>query len=144
MRTASFSSANSRASFLTASSMRTRTSTRSGTFPKGSAHRRNLQHAPEQCGLREFRELSEWITPRRHVDALFLSFPVHGDLAAISRFAAAEARRDPGCRAEMLVTPDMDPEHVREEVRRHGFAGLKCYHIYSARPRPTIPTWRNS
>src|SRR5580765_4126542 len=41
-------------------------------FPEGSAHRHNLQHAPEQCGLREFRELSGWITPRRQVDALFL------------------------------------------------------------------------
>ena len=109
-------------------------------FPEGSAHRRNLQHAPDQCGLRKFRELSGWITPRRQVDALFLSFPVHGDLAAISRFAAAEARQDPGCRASMLVTPDMDPEYVREEVRRHGFRGLKCYHIYSAR-QPTFDSY---
>lgn len=109
-------------------------------FPEGSAHRRNLEGAPEQVGLHEFRELSGWITPRRHVDALFLAFPVHGDLAAISRFAAAEARRDAGCRAEMLVTPDMDPEHVREEVRRQSFAGLKCYHIFSAR-NPTFESY---
>ena len=57
-------------------------------FPEGSAHRRNLARAPETVGLAEFRALSEWITPRRHVDALFLSFPVHGDIAAVSRFAA--------------------------------------------------------
>ena len=105
-------------------------------FPEGTAHRRNLTAAPETVGLVEFRTLSGWITPGRHVDALFLPFPVHGDLAAISRFAADEAARDPGCRAEMLVTPDMDPEHLRDEIRRHGFAGLKCYHIYS----PRIPT----
>jgi glutamate-1-semialdehyde 2,1-aminomutase len=102
-------------------------------FPEGTVHRRNLTHAPDTVGLAEFRSLSEWITPGRHVDALFLPFPVHGDLAAITRFTAAEALRDPGCRAEMLVSPDMDPEYVREEVRRSRLAGLKCYHIYSAR-----------
>jgi glutamate-1-semialdehyde 2,1-aminomutase len=108
-------------------------------FPEGSAHRRNLTRAPERVGLAEFRELSGWITPRRRVDALFLSFPVQGDIAAISAFAAAEAARDPDCRAEMLVTPDMDPEYVRDEARRRGFAGLKCYHIFS----PRTPTYES-
>jgi glutamate-1-semialdehyde 2,1-aminomutase len=37
----------------------------------------------------------------------------------------------------MLVTPDMDPEFVRDQVRRNGFAGLKCYHLYA----PDKPTW---
>ena len=102
-------------------------------FPEGSSHLHPLTHAPEKVGLAEFRHLSQWITPRRHVDALFLPFPLHGDLAAISRSSAAEAARDPNCRAEMLVAPDTDPEFVREEVRRYRFAGLKCYHIYSPR-----------
>jgi glutamate-1-semialdehyde 2,1-aminomutase len=34
----------------------------------------------------------------------------------------------------MLVSPDMDPEYVRGEVRRLGLAGLKCYHVHSGLP----------
>ena len=37
----------------------------------------------------------------------------------------------------MLVTPQDDPELIRETVRRCGFVGLKCYHVYSPR-RPTF------
>jgi glutamate-1-semialdehyde 2,1-aminomutase len=109
-------------------------------FPEGTPHRRNLTHAPEAVGLAGFRAQSEWITPRRHVDALFLPFPVHGDLDAINRFSAAEALRDPGCRSEMLVTPQTDPEQAREAVRRDRLAGFKCYHIFSPR-RPTSDSY---
>jgi glutamate-1-semialdehyde 2,1-aminomutase len=37
----------------------------------------------------------------------------------------------------MLITPTLDPEFIRETVRRSGFVGLKCYHVYSPR-RPTF------
>ena len=32
----------------------------------------------------------------------------------------------------MLVRPGMDPEFIRETVRREKFVGLKCYHVYAA------------
>jgi glutamate-1-semialdehyde 2,1-aminomutase len=32
----------------------------------------------------------------------------------------------------MLITPSMDPEYIRETVRREPFAGLKCYHLFSS------------
>ena len=35
----------------------------------------------------------------------------------------------------MLVSPGMDPEYIRAEVRRLGLSGLKCYHVHSGLPR---------
>ena len=52
-------------------------------------------------------------------------------VAAQNAFTAAEAAADPGWRGAMLVSPEMDPEYVRGEVRRLGLAGLKCYHVHS-------------
>ena len=40
----------------------------------------------------------------------------------------------------MLITPDQDPEQIRETVKRCGFVGLKCYHVYSPR-RPTFDSF---
>ncbi len=37
----------------------------------------------------------------------------------------------------MLITPSQDPELIRETVRRCGFVGLKCYHVFS----PHHPTY---
>ena len=37
----------------------------------------------------------------------------------------------------MLITPDMDPEFIRQTVREFKFVGLKCYHVY-APSRPTF------
>jgi glutamate-1-semialdehyde 2,1-aminomutase len=37
----------------------------------------------------------------------------------------------------MLVSPEMEAEYVRQEVRRLGLSGLKCYHVRSR----TTPTW---
>jgi glutamate-1-semialdehyde 2,1-aminomutase len=55
-------------------------------------------------------------------------------MAAQNAFTAAEAAANPGWRGAMLVSPDMDSEYVREEVRRLRLAGLKCYHVHSGLP----------
>jgi len=36
-----------------------------------------------------------------------------------------------------MITPSQDPELIRETVRRCGFVGLKCYHVFSPR-RPSF------
>ena len=88
--------------------------------------------------LASFRQAIAAITPAREMGGLFFGFPSpHVDVAANNAFVAAEVRRDAGSRAQMLVTPAMDPEYVRETVRRERFAGLKCYHVYAAEK----PTW---
>jgi predicted TIM-barrel fold metal-dependent hydrolase len=58
-------------------------------------------------------------------------------IASQNEFTGAQAAANPGWRGAMLVTPDMDPEYVRSEVRRLGLRGLKCYHVHS----PRTPTW---
>ena len=48
-----------------------------------------------------------------------------------------QLRQRPGSRGQMLITPSQDPELIRETVRRCGFVGLKCYHVFSPH-RPTF------
>jgi glutamate-1-semialdehyde 2,1-aminomutase len=45
--------------------------------------------------------------------------------------------QDRNCRGLFFVKPSDDPEWVRDEVRRLGLHGLKCYHTMSERK----PTW---
>jgi glutamate-1-semialdehyde 2,1-aminomutase len=89
-------------------------------------------------GRKEFTRLIEDITPGRRTSALFFGWPqTTVDIEANNRFVRDEARTDPFSRAQMLITPGMDPEFIRETVRRDGFVGLKCYHVYS----PQKPTF---
>jgi predicted TIM-barrel fold metal-dependent hydrolase len=89
-----------------------------------------------QVGLDEFLQMIEDITPGRATSGLFFGWPAREvDLEANNRFVVEEARRDPNSRAQMLVTPSMDPEFIRESVRQEGFVGLKCYHVFSPEAR---------
>jgi predicted TIM-barrel fold metal-dependent hydrolase len=86
-----------------------------------------------EMGLSEFRRIIEDIVPGRKPSGLFFGFPsIENDIEANNRFVRDEVRSDPNSRAHMLVTPSMDPEWIREAVRRDGFVGLKCYHVYSS------------
>lgn len=81
----------------------------------------------------------EAVTPGRAYSALAFPFPAQGlDSASANRFLAAELAAHPGVlRGSMMIEPWMDPDHVRETVRRGGFAGLKCYHLFAA-TKPTF------
>jgi predicted TIM-barrel fold metal-dependent hydrolase len=86
----------------------------------------------------------KWMTellPGRDVDGgLILPGAVGAageQVAAQNAFTAAEAAANPGWRGALLVTPEMDPDYLRGEVRRLGLRGLKCYHVQSAR----TPSW---
>ncbi len=92
---------------------------------------------PEAVTVSEFRAQAEWLMPGRRVDALCLGFGGRDVVAEANAFVAGEVSRDDACAGAMLVTPDMDPEHVREEARRHGFAALKPYHRFA----PLETTW---
>jgi predicted TIM-barrel fold metal-dependent hydrolase len=110
-------------------------------------------HLPPS-GYDAFRELEEDVIdvaayrlrmaemlPGRHVaGGLILPGAVSatGDkVAAQNAFTGAEAAAHPGWRGAMLVSPEMDPEYLRAEVRRLGLSGLKCYHVQSDR----TPSW---
>jgi predicted TIM-barrel fold metal-dependent hydrolase len=88
-----------------------------------------------ELGLSEYLTMMKDIVPGRRTSGLFFGWPGDGiDIEANNRFVAAEVRRDAQSRAQMLTTPSMDPEFVRETVRKDGFVGLKCYHVYSPEP----------
>lgn len=70
--------------------------------------------------------------------ALTFPYPCVGlDIDSANAFQAEQSRVYPACLGQMLVTPAMDPEFVRETVRRDRLVGLKCYHVFSAR-QPTF------
>lgn len=84
-----------------------------------------------------FRFINQ-LTPGRITSGLFFGYPhVSIDLDRNNRFVAEQVRRDPASRAQMLITPAMDPENIRAGIRREGFAGLKCYHVFS-NEKPTF------
>lgn len=78
------------------------------------------------------------LIPGRDLSALLFPYPnVLLDPAVANEMLATEIRKDPRSRALMLVRPEDDPEFIRQQVRTHRFAGLKCYHIYAQHK----PTW---
>ena len=93
---------------------------------------------PASVGLDEYRKRIAELLPGRSVSGLFFGFPHPAlDMERANGFVSAECAADPASRALMLVRPDMDPEFIRESVRRFRFAGLKCYHTYAAH-QPTF------
>ncbi len=86
---------------------------------------------PQVATLAEFRRLMEWITPGSHTTALFFGAGFSDDrFREANEFVAKEVSKDKECRGEMLVSPRMDPEEMRQEVKRLGFCGIKVYHLF--------------
>lgn len=93
---------------------------------------------PTRVGYDVFQKEMGELTPGRAMEGLFFPWPAtENDSAAANAFLHEEMQHHPGSRGQMLVTPDDDPEFVRQTVRRCGFVGLKCYHVY-AHSRPTM------
>ncbi|NWG12235.1 MAG: amidohydrolase family protein [Acidobacteria bacterium] len=110
---------------------------RQNDIAQGTVIRSLMAGGPQEVTLEQFRRHISWILPGRHVDGLFIPWPIRGDVASLNRFVQEQVRGAPDCRAELLITPDMDPDWIRQEVREHGLAGLKCYHVFA----PGNPTW---
>ena len=101
-----------------------------------------LQGNPERVGLEVYRRHIDWIHPRgRIAGGLFFGLAFTGDRAAENEFVGVEVAggRANGFAAlgQLIVSPDMDPEELRERVRRGRFVGLKCYHTLAATDGPT-------
>lgn len=90
----------------------------------------SLEHGPAVVSLEEFRRQIDWIMPGRRVTGLFFGVGFHEGFRASNEFVAAEVAQDPHSRGEMLVAPTMDPDEVRQEVRRLGMSGIKVYHTF--------------
>ena len=92
-------------------------------------------------GAAEYLALLADLHPGREYAALFLSFAMPdqpGSRDRMNAFIAQQTALDPRFRGEFFVQPGDDPEWVRQEVRRLGLHGLKCYHTFSA----SQPTWQ--
>jgi predicted TIM-barrel fold metal-dependent hydrolase len=75
------------------------------------------------------------LAPGREVHYLLIPFPFSKvDMQAQIAFTAAEAAKDPASAAEMVVTPQMDPAWVAQQVDEHGFVGLKPYVYFAPDP----------
>ena len=100
-----------------------------------------VKSGPPIAGSAEFDRQMEPLIPNRTTEGLFFPFPhTTVDVNAENEFLFQELQKRPGSRGQMLVTPDQDPEFIRDTVRQCGFVGLKCYHVYSPR-RPTFDSY---
>jgi glutamate-1-semialdehyde 2,1-aminomutase len=91
-------------------------------------------------GYDDHLHLTGDLHPGRNIAALFLSFGDSAMPAGVERmneFVAQQVVRDKAYRGAFFVRPTDDPEFVRQEVRRLGLHGLKCYHTFA----PVSPTW---
>ncbi len=97
-----------------------------------------VQTGPAIAGSAAFDASMADLLPGRKIEGLFFPFP-HAELnvAAANQFLCDELRSRPGSRGQLLVTPNDDPEQIREVVRRERLVGLKCYHVYA----PQKPTF---
>ncbi len=82
------------------------------------------------------RRMAELLPGRRVAGGLILPGAVAAtgeQLLSQNELVATQVAADDGWRGAMLVSPEMDPEYVRSEVRRFGLSGLKCYHVRSGK-----------
>ena len=90
-----------------------------------------ISGAPADVGYSEYCDLISDLHPDRRHAALFIP-SVQPDGAGSFRepnaWIAQATAQAPDCRGLFFVRPTDDPEWVRQEVRRLGAHGLKCYH----------------
>lgn len=97
-----------------------------------------IKSGPSVAGSAAFDEAIGQLMPNRRHEGLFFPFPhAQVDVKRANDFLHEQLLLRPSSRGQMLVTPAQDPEFIRETVRRCGFVGLKCYHVFSPR-RPTF------
>lgn len=85
-----------------------------------------------------YQDCMNELLPQRDFTSLAFPFPAASvNVGSANRFLIGEVARRPRCLGQMLVTPEMDPDFIRETVRTHRLVGLKCYHVFS-RTKPTF------
>ena len=103
------------------------------------AHKGSLTGEP--AGLRleiDFQDHLDWaakLYPGREFHLLVLGTPMPGmDAEGHNDWMAQELKADPKSAINMMVTPDMTPEYVAEQVDKHNFLGLKPYRTFADDP----------
>ena len=94
-------------------------------------------------GLAQYLDLAEDLHPGREKAAMFIPFATPDRPEGVERaneWVAKQIADQPSFRGIFFIRPEDDPQWVRQEVRRLGLAGLKCYHTFSS----VKPTWEAS
>lgn len=96
----------------------------------------------EDMTVTVFRDLMADLMPGRTVGGLLLALPmgINGmppttpDTVTLqSEHIAHEADSDPMCISTIFVSPKLNPDFIKQEVKRLNIGGLKCYHTESDR-----------
>ncbi len=89
----------------------------------------------------DYLGLVECLFPGRQVGGWFLPKPSlrngDSDRLGASEWVATNVAGKRFARGAFLVLPDDDPEWIREQVKRLGLCGFKCYHVFAK----SKPTW---
>ena len=88
------------------------------------------------AGIAEYKKYMKEIMPGREITGLFFGWVKSGenfdvDLDKTNKFVSGQVKKNSNSRGLMVVTPDMDSEFIRQEVKRLKLSGLKCYCFYS-------------
>ncbi len=95
----------------------------------------DLPGCPDDVGLAEYRDLMDDLHPGRRMGAMFIpSVNPSGDgsFTDQNEWVAQAVADDASFRGIFFIRPTDDPEWVRQEVRRLGLHGLKCYHTMAS------------
>jgi len=100
------------------------------------AHKDTLTGPPgglrQEIDYQEHRAWAARLFPGRQVHYLVLGTPVPGmDVEGHNDWMAREMAADPRSEVSMLVTPDMEPAYVAEQVEKRDFFGLKPYRAFA-------------
>ena len=89
-------------------------------------------------GYSETLNAFQQMLPGRRFAALFIpSVRDPAKFAESNGWTGEQTAADPQCRGEFRIMPHDDPEWVRDQVRRLGLHGLKCYHLHCS----ATPSW---
>jgi predicted TIM-barrel fold metal-dependent hydrolase len=99
-----------------------------------------LKAGPAIVSLRTYQQQIEWLTPGRNTTGLCFGVGFREAARKVSNeFVAREIANEHRSRGLLVVSPQLDPEQVREEIQRLGMVGLKDYHTFSRH----TPTWES-
>jgi glutamate-1-semialdehyde 2,1-aminomutase len=91
---------------------------------------------PTEAGVTEVERRLQELIPGRPMEGLYFPYPHRSmNTAAANEYLGQELQQRPRSRGQLLITPEMSPQDIHDTIRRLGFVGLKCYHVYAARER---------
>ena len=98
---------------------------------------------PKTLGYEEYIDCLDILHPGRTLSALFVPWPYpakdgpsdnKNHCRRANEWVGKQVAKDPKCRGLFSNKPGDDPEWLRQEVKRLGLHGLKCYHTWASVP----------